>query len=75
MSNKEENRQRIKKGNKTLHGEVNQSTEQSGDDFQKRVAQKAYELFEQRGRLPGHDVEDWLEAERLLRADSGGQTN
>jgi hypothetical protein len=24
---------------------------------------RAYELFEQRGREPGHDLDDWLQAE------------
>jgi hypothetical protein len=33
------------------------------------VAQRAYELFLARGRLDGHDVEDWLEAERQLVAE------
>lgn len=32
------------------------------------VAQVAYELFERRGCVSGHDVEDWLEAERIVRA-------
>jgi hypothetical protein len=32
------------------------------------VAQRAYELFLARGREDGHDVEDWLEAERQLEA-------
>ena len=27
------------------------------------VAQRAYELYEARGREPGHDLEDWLHAE------------
>jgi hypothetical protein len=35
--------------------------------FQERVNQKAYELFQRRGGEPGHDMEDWLEAERLVR--------
>ena len=30
------------------------------------IAQRAYELFEQRGRQDGHDLEDWLKAEREL---------
>ena len=34
--------------------------------LQEEVAQVAYELFEQRGRTSGHDVEDWLEAERIV---------
>jgi hypothetical protein len=31
------------------------------------VAQRAYDLYLARGREPGHDVEDWLQAERDLR--------
>src|SRR5215510_2812218 len=34
------------------------------------VARRAYELFLTRGRAEGHDVEDWLEAERQLEAES-----
>lgn len=29
-----------------------------------RIAQRAYERFEQRGGEPGRDQEDWFEAER-----------
>jgi hypothetical protein len=28
-----------------------------------RIARKAYDLWEQRGRRTGHDFEDWLDAE------------
>ena len=28
------------------------------------IARRAYELFEQRGCEPGHDWEDWFQAER-----------
>jgi hypothetical protein len=31
------------------------------------VAAVAYELFEQRGRVHGHDLEDWIKAERIVR--------
>jgi hypothetical protein len=31
------------------------------------VAKRAYALFLERGGEPGHEVEDWLEAERQLR--------
>jgi hypothetical protein len=41
----------------------------SGPEFNARVARKAYELFERRGRQEGHDVEDWLEAERLVKEE------
>ena len=43
---------------------VEDQTAISKDD----VAQRAYELFLARGRVDGHDVEDWLEAERQLEA-------
>ena len=36
-------------------------------DFNVRVARRAYELFERRGGGAGHDVEDWLEAERQVK--------
>ena len=35
------------------------------DDFRARISQKAYELYEKRRALT--DVEDWLEAERLVK--------
>ena len=31
------------------------------------VARVAYALFEQRGRVHGHDLEDWLRAEQIVR--------
>jgi len=34
------------------------------------VAEVAYDLFIARGHAHGHDVEDWLEAERRLGAES-----
>lgn len=33
-----------------------------------RTARRAYELYQQRGGAHGHDVEDWLEAERQIVA-------
>jgi outer membrane protein TolC len=27
------------------------------------IARRAYELYEERGRVPGRDVDDWLQAE------------
>ena len=32
-------------------------------DLTHRISQRAYELFEARGREHGHDREDWLQAE------------
>jgi hypothetical protein len=34
---------------------------------QEQIARRAYELFAARGGEHGHDVEDWLQAERELR--------
>lgn len=28
-----------------------------------RIRQRAYELYVQRGRIDGHDLDDWLQAE------------
>ena len=39
----------------------------SNEDMNKLIAKKAYELFEKRGRKPGHSLEDWLEAERIIK--------
>lgn len=33
---------------------------------QDRIARRAYELYEQRGRQEGRALEDWLNAERQL---------
>ncbi len=42
------------------------------------IRQRAFELFEQRGCEPGHDLDDWLQAEAevmgkkpITRADQG----
>ena len=41
----------------------------TGDDerpSQGEIARLAYNLYEMRGRRDGHDVDDWLSAEREL---------
>ena len=56
-----------------------QEDEQSGPPFQiskagwdyERIARRAYELYEQRGRQEGRDVEDWLNAEQQLAGAAG----
>ena len=47
----------------------------SDDKLQQRIAEKAYELYECRGCCQGRDVEDWLEAERLVLAEIELQTD
>jgi Protein of unknown function (DUF2934) len=41
-------------------------TQPSGTITQEEIAQRAYALYEARGREDGHDLDDWLEAEREL---------
>jgi len=36
------------------------------EDLGSRIAERAYELYVQRGHEHGHDFEDWLEAERQI---------
>ena len=36
------------------------------DPLTEAIARRAYELFLERGGEPGHDLEDWLQAEREL---------
>jgi DUF2934 family protein len=38
---------------------------------QDRISERAYELYEQRGRRDGLALEDWLQAERQLAGASG----
>jgi hypothetical protein len=44
-------------------------TAESEPMVHKRIARKAYELYERRGCEPGRDAEDWLEAQRLVRGE------
>jgi len=34
------------------------------------IARRAYDLYLARGREPGHQLDDWLQAERELRSSS-----
>jgi len=45
----------------------------AGDaDYRDRVAQRAYELYLERGGTDGADFDDWLAAERELASTNGG---
>ena len=37
------------------------------EDVSKLVEKKAFELYEKRGRKSGHSIDDWLEAERIIK--------
>jgi hypothetical protein len=40
------------------------------EDIRAHIAVLAFQFYEQRGREDGHDVEDWLQAERRILAGS-----
>lgn len=41
-------------------------------DLHKRVALRAYQLFDERGRSHGLDMQDWLRAEQEVLGESMG---
>jgi hypothetical protein len=51
-------------------GTANASVASAGPPaaYDDAVASRAHELFQARGGLHGHDLDDWLEAERQLGA-------
>ena len=50
----------------TTHKEVSLGRVVTEEQYRSRVSQKAYELYQK--RQAATDLEDWLEAERLVRA-------
>jgi hypothetical protein len=36
-------------------------------NLEEQIRHRAYELYEERGRADGHDVEDWLHAEAEIK--------
>lgn len=53
------------------------SAESPSDDVRARIAAMAYELYRQRGGDDGHDLADWLAAERRIVTDgqAGAESN
>jgi len=49
---------------------VKTQTTESLDDRQEQIRRRAFEIYEQRGREDGHDLEDWLQAESEVMAAS-----
>ncbi len=44
---------------------------QPSHHVEEQIRQRAYELYESRGREDGHELDDWLHAEREI---AGGDT-
>ena len=53
----------------SLYGE--DTSAESQQSVENLVRRRAYELFEARGRQPGREAEDWLEAEREVKRHLG----
>jgi hypothetical protein len=49
---------------------TNSRTMSSKADTTDQIRKKAYELYEKRGRKSGQAMNDWLEAERIVRQKS-----
>ncbi|MBU1913197.1 MAG: DUF2934 domain-containing protein [Candidatus Omnitrophica bacterium] len=43
----------------------------SREEFMQLIQKKAHEIYEKRGCKSGNDLEDWLNAERLVKEDLG----
>lgn len=43
-----------------------QENTQQNQNQQEKIQKKAYELAQRRGFAPGHELDDWLEAERIV---------
>ena len=41
----------------------------TSENIQEQISRRAYELYETRGRADGHDLEDWLRAEKEITAE------
>jgi Protein of unknown function (DUF2934) len=46
-------------------------SDHEGMNMQEEIRQRAYELYEERGRHDGHQLEDWIQAEQELRDKFG----
>jgi hypothetical protein len=57
--------------NRTLVHETPEKTGAEGHHFTKetlrqKIEKEAYELYESRGRIHGLDLDDWLQAEKMV---------
>ena len=49
-------------------GKKTKDPEPSPEELYRMIELKAYELYEQRGGVSGSEVDDWVKAESLVRA-------
>lgn len=46
--------------------------EQNSPELEQQIRTRAYELYEERGRTDGHDMNDWLRAESEVASGKRG---
>lgn len=64
-------RQKVRAGSSEYHaGPGSSGLSETGppESVHGRIAALAYQFYEQRGCMDGHEVEDWLEAEQRILA-------
>ena len=49
-----------------------QLTDSNHKPTREEIARRAYEIFEQSGRVPGRDMQNWLQAEAQLNGARNG---
>ena len=53
--------------NRTTSAQPGSFRATSSNNATDMIRKKAYELYEKRGRKSGHEMADWLEAERIIK--------
>ncbi len=53
-------------GGATRAGDAKETSIELPDGMGERIAKKAHELWELRGRREGHDLQDWFDAEVVV---------
>jgi hypothetical protein len=48
---------------------TSKQTREGASELQEQIRRRAYELYEQRGRDDGRDLDDWLQAESDVTAE------
>jgi len=56
-----------------IEAELNHKTLLAEPPYYLDIQVRAYELYEQRGKEPGHDLDDWLQAEAELERAAESQ--
>jgi hypothetical protein len=69
----EERSTRAERGKKTAGGHGQKAPPKPPSPSQEDIARRAYEIFLSRGGGPGHEADDWLQAEKELSKGRRGK--